>query len=448
MEKERISPSPSVSSLRAMFDQNSQIQRELNKSKVPPPKPPRSKKQDSPKQDHLYAKVNKQPTVSSQARGRFTKDSRVESVYATVDPQTVSAQMQDRFSGIDPEDHIYATIDSPDEVINPLYVKVSQVQDRSTGNPGIETVYATVDPQTVSAQTQDRFSGIDPEDHIYETIDSIYTGASHARDRSTGNSKVETVYATIDPQTVSAQAQGRFSGIDPEDHIYETIDSIYTGASHARDRSTGNSKVETVYATIDPRRTGASQVRDRSTGDSGVETVYATANAPQNTDHLPRKGLLQRVEEDTIVQYSAAAVKHWAKAVYGDSGVLQNQMAKIAALPSLGSELSWEITESPTSVHRLAGINVFGIKNSTRKTAEASIAPLCRAIEHYVDAVKGAYEKIRHEQQKDVSRSEDRSSKMTAGIKQEQDLQQRKDHQRGLHADRVERPKMLAAAMM
>ncbi|BBL53779.1 hypothetical protein MF1_10370 [Bartonella quintana] len=103
-----------------------------------------------------------------------------------------------------------------------------------------------------------------------------------------------------------------------------------------------------------------------------------------------------RIQKSPSVQAYQQEVLHWCQIVYGNSHVLQERVQEILQKPNLAEEVSWQVAANPQAIHKLAGVSMCGITNSTRRHAEAGLSHLCTAIENYGDAVKQAHENIMH----------------------------------------------------
>ncbi|BBL53781.1 hypothetical protein MF1_10390 [Bartonella quintana] len=109
---------------------------------------------------------------------------------------------------------------------------------------------------------------------------------------------------------------------------------------------------------------------------------------------LSNKEIANRIQRDPSVQYAQAEVCYWCKIAYGDPSILQERIEEIQKSPSMGEELSWQVANHPTFFHKLAGRQMLGIKNQTRKKAEEGLSTLCSAIENYADIVKQVRDNI------------------------------------------------------
>ncbi|WP_455481743.1 BID domain-containing T4SS effector [Bartonella sp. B35(2025)] len=397
MEKKQTSNSPSVSSLRSVFEQQLHMQQGLNEggpsqTQSSPEKPP----------EHVYAKVQKKTPVDSQTKKRST--------------------------GRDQEP-VYASLDFGPK-------GTSQTQDRSAGR-GTEPVYASLDfGATGDSQSRGRSTERGPTDTIYTEVSSHQPGGAQAKGRSTERGPTDTIYTEVSShQPGGAQAKGRSTERGPTDTIYTEVSSHQPGGAQAKGRSTERGPTDTIYTEVSSHQPGASQARGRSAGGQKVETVYATAGFPVRRGPLSDHEIIERVGSREEVRYGMEEVRYWCKMVYGNPNVLQGRLEQIVGHPAVGEALSWRIAESPETIDKFAGNKTLGIKSGTRKTAEESILPLCQALDRYVEAIKKAHRDVHrehHTQQKGMGGLEHQSPKKPENIKQTKDVE-RHGHHHGHH---------------
>ncbi|KEC54049.1 BID domain-containing T4SS effector [Bartonella koehlerae] len=153
--------------------------------------------------------------------------------------------------------------------------------------------------------------------------------------------------------------------------------------------------------------------------------------------------ILGMVQENSSVQRYEAQVEHWCEIVYGNSGILMEKMEGILQKPSEGAELSWQVAAYPQSVHKLAGFNACGLKNGTRRHAEAGLSHLCDAIDNYANAVQQVKESIMRGHQAQTKQScQEQSSKLAQSLQREKALSrpsqrlERQAHHEGAEASR------------
>ncbi|WP_409361014.1 BID domain-containing T4SS effector [Bartonella heixiaziensis] len=138
-------------------------------------------------------------------------------------------------------------------------------------------------------------------------------------------------------------------------------------------------------------------------------------------ESLLHKEIATRVQKDPSVLYAQAEVQYWCQIVYGNPFILREKIEEVRKNPAMGEELSWQVANDPTFFSKLAGHQMFGIKNSTRKKAEEGLHTLCNSIENYAETVKQVRESIvqTHQAQQNCQRQ---SSELTQDLQKQQNL--------------------------
>ncbi|WP_208438073.1 BID domain-containing T4SS effector [Bartonella taylorii] len=122
-----------------------------------------------------------------------------------------------------------------------------------------------------------------------------------------------------------------------------------------------------------------------------LETTHTTAVTPQKAP-LSQEEMINKVKNDPAVRVCAEKVQRWSKTVYGNSNVLNAEINNILKNPAAKNPLLRTIKENPTSIHRLAGAKILGLKTNARRESERSLPYLCSAIRVYAEAVCQTYE--------------------------------------------------------
>ncbi|OPB31844.1 BID domain-containing T4SS effector [Bartonella sp. AR 15-3] len=110
---------------------------------------------------------------------------------------------------------------------------------------------------------------------------------------------------------------------------------------------------------------------------------------------LAKEEIIKRVKKDSFVQRSLENVEYYSRVVYDDSEILKKNMEFINEFVCFDTQVAKrnterlvdKIMESPQSIHVLAGVEIFGMKNSKRKKAEECCGDLRLAINQYIDNV-------------------------------------------------------------
>ncbi|EJF86804.1 BID domain-containing T4SS effector [Candidatus Bartonella washoeensis] len=136
---------------------------------------------------------------------------------------------------------------------------------------------------------------------------------------------------------------------------------------------------------------------------------------------LSNKEIASKIQKDPSVQYSQAEIQHWCQIVYGNPLILQERTEELQKNPTMSEELSWQVANHPMFFSKLAGHQILGIKNSTRKEAEAGISSLCNAIEGYADTIKRVKESVINKHQ-EKQKHQRQSSELTQDLTRQQCL--------------------------
>ncbi|GAA4665112.1 hypothetical protein GCM10023262_12470 [Bartonella pachyuromydis] len=139
-----------------------------------------------------------------------------------------------------------------------------------------------------------------------------------------------------------------------------------------------------------------------------AEDLQMPHKAKQKTGPLSQKEMARKLQSNSMVQYCHAEITYWCTVAYGDPDILQYSLQELHIIPEIADNLAWQITTRPTFFGKLAGLNVYGLKNEARKQAESALPRLGEAIEGYAEAIKHAKETIlqsQGEQQKHHTQS-------------------------------------------
>ncbi len=122
---------------------------------------------------------------------------------------------------------------------------------------------------------------------------------------------------------------------------------------------------------------------------------------------LSEQQVIELVSYNILVQRYERDVHHWSKLVFGNANALQEKITEIQKKPILAEDLSWQMAVHPSSVCKLVGFNVCGIKNQTRKQAEKDLMELCGVVKCYGEAVRQAKESLRASLPEELKRYEE-----------------------------------------
>ncbi|GAA5107846.1 hypothetical protein GCM10023261_09570 [Bartonella jaculi] len=164
-----------------------------------------------------------------------------------------------------------------------------------------------------------------------------------------------------------------------------------------------------------------SHTEQKTQGEQKAENQQKSRKPEKTMAPLSHKEMSDRVQNDHSVQRAQIEVYNWCKIVYNDPHTLQYNTEDIQKNPVLGEELSQQVANKPTMFAPLAGKQRFGVKNSARREAEASLPSLCAAIDRYTETVKEVRKDIvqTHQTQQNHQRQ---SSELTQDLQTQQVL--------------------------
>ncbi|WP_019221922.1 BID domain-containing T4SS effector [Bartonella senegalensis] len=165
-----------------------------------------------------------------------------------------------------------------------------------------------------------------------------------------------------------------------------------------------------------------------------TESLQHSHQPERERQPLSNQELLGMVQEHSSVQRYQAQVDYWCGIVFGNSGVLKEKMQDILQKPSQGAELSSQLAAHPQSIHKLAGISACGLKNGTRKHAEAGLEHLCTAVENYADTVQQVKASIARDHQAQTRRNrQEQAVGVKQGLQKDKALSHAKQHGHQAH---------------
>ncbi|VEJ45900.1 BID domain-containing T4SS effector [Bartonella vinsonii] len=172
--------------------------------------------------------------------------------------------------------------------------------------------------------------------------------------------------------------------------LYEQTAADHTSSEILSSKSTPQSKKPSPALKEKQQR---HSVRN-TTAQNEEETLYATAALQTTTRVLSEAQIMKLLPHSQLVKAYQEKIQSLCKIVYGNENLLQEKIGEIQKNPTLGESLSWQISAQPESFSKLAGFNLWGIKNSARKNAEENLPTLCDAIAGYGEAVQYAREDL------------------------------------------------------
>ncbi|ATP12788.1 T4SS effector BepE [Bartonella henselae] len=226
----------------------------------------------------------------------------------------------------------------------------------------------------------------------------------------------EPLYATVNKRPPRAKDRELNKPLSQQEEVVYAALDFENRSHHPRERyPERNLESETIYTTVSSQSTTQAEIlyadvthtplhSKHTRRDPASETLYAEVAMQSTIPSLTREEIADRMQHNPLVQAYQQEVMHWCKIVYGNSDVLKEKMQEVLQKPSEGEDLSRQVAENPTSVHKLAGRNLCGLKTNARRQAEEGFMHLCQALDGYTSAVTQAQENIKHVPQAEARR--------------------------------------------
>ncbi|EJF78543.1 hypothetical protein MCQ_01263 [Candidatus Bartonella washoeensis Sb944nv] len=287
-------------------------------------------------------------------------------------PPRTHVSEQKRAPSRQEDEEIYAT----PRPQTPPRTHVSE-QKRAPSRQEDEEIYATPRPQTPPRLKDKEKPNVQEGEALNETPAPPKPPRTYVSEqkRAPSRQEDEEIYATPRPQT------------PPRTHVSE------------QKRAPSQQEDEEIYATPRPQtppRTHVSEQK-RASSQQADEELYATAR-PQ-TPTRTHKTSANTMERMLLIDAYEEEIRHWCGIVYGDRLVLDKRLQEVRENPAMGEQLSWEVSEKPEYISKLAGKKMLGLKTKARKAAEENFSSLC-------DAINGFTYTLKYTQQSTVQVSE------------------------------------------
>ncbi|WP_208436178.1 BID domain-containing T4SS effector [Bartonella phoceensis] len=202
----------------------------------------------------------------------------------------------------------------------------------------------------------------------------------------------------------SVGESSRTTGVDNHKSPLPTPKKEEKNISPLKESTTAANKEEHTYASIVIKN----PQRERATEEKSPEKTIYTIIAPPRRAPAPSEETITRlIPHDPWVKSYEKEIAFWSAETFGKKDILQEKAKEIRHTPSLGEKLSWQLAGHHDQFGKLAGINVCGIKNKTRKKAEKSLIILCDVLNCYGEAVKVARESLHLHPQLELRRYEE-----------------------------------------
>ncbi|GAA5102326.1 BID domain-containing T4SS effector [Bartonella acomydis] len=135
-------------------------------------------------------------------------------------------------------------------------------------------------------------------------------------------------------------------------------------------------------------------------GKETLTKILQTSRHPARENaSLKDDEIADKMRQHPVVKRHYAQIEYWCQVVFGKSDILQQKTEGMFENSAAAEELSWQIAAYPQSFGRYAGVNMCGLKNKTRKTAEAGLSHLISAVDNYANAIQQVKESIVQTQQ-------------------------------------------------
>ncbi|WP_455465806.1 BID domain-containing T4SS effector [Bartonella sp. B39] len=176
---------------------------------------------------------------------------------------------------------------------------------------------------------------------------------------------------------------GRDYGVDSSGETPPLPQKRFSYSREDTDISTLDLTYGHVYATVSPKASLHS--RDGMQATSSHKTSEDVPDSSQGQRNLPRMKKSSLTQSQVQIACSAYRneVRNLCSTVFGKNYLLDGKLDAVKKDPDLAEGFLVQLTSHPTSFHKLAGVNVCGIKNKRRKEAEAGIFFLCEAFANY-----------------------------------------------------------------
>ncbi|MET3589582.1 hypothetical protein ABID23_000666 [Bartonella silvatica] len=193
------------------------------------------------------------------------------------------------------------------------------------------------------------------------------------------------------PKSISKLAGSHICGVknrarrDAEEHtpsLYAAVECYIEAVKYAQENLRRSPEAELKYY----QRTMNSETL--------AQMLQKPQPPTQEKKPFSKEEITEQIQQHPVVTRYQAQITHWSKVVFGKKDILQEQVKALLTHPYREAELSWQVEAYPQSFSKLAGLSAFGLKNRTRKQAEAGVSHLANSIENYADVIKQLRESL------------------------------------------------------
>ncbi|WP_019220045.1 BID domain-containing T4SS effector [Bartonella florencae] len=139
---------------------------------------------------------------------------------------------------------------------------------------------------------------------------------------------------------------------------------------------------------------------EQGIGKETIAKILQTSPYPESENtSLTNDKIVDRTRQHPAVKRYHTQIEYWCGVVFGKPDILQQQTEALFADPTAAEELAWQLAAYPQSIGHYAGVKVCGLKNKTRKHAEAGLSHLISAIDNCANAIQQVKESLSQAQQ-------------------------------------------------
>lgn len=146
---------------------------------------------------------------------------------------------------------------------------------------------------------------------------------------------------------------------------------------------------------------------------NGAEISFTKSNAENLTEVLiPRERLAplsttelsEKIANNPCVEACRRNVERLSRCIYGNQLIFGTTMDMMNADPNSGTQIADQIVQNPTSIAKLSGRKMLGIKSPDRRQAEEKAPQLGEALKSYATMVQQTRDEILEHHQREQNR--------------------------------------------
>ncbi|MCZ2158940.1 BID domain-containing T4SS effector [Bartonella sp. 220] len=169
-------------------------------------------------------------------------------------------------------------------------------------------------------------------------------------------------------------------------------------------------EVDSVFVIVHKDDLTPEQVKTLQNGDqicfekTNVQHLRESLIPKENLAPLTNEELFTKVANNPSVEMCRKEVESLVKTVYRNPRTLNRELDMIATDPGLSEQIAEQIIQNPTSICKLAGRKVLGIKSPSRRQAEEKLSNLSEAFRTYSITAQQTKEDVLEQHTKEQSR--------------------------------------------